>query len=222
MKPSQARTNIALTCSCYSEKVLELWLIRHGETDWNRERRIQGQQQNPLSALGVKQARRLGLRLEAETFDKVYSSDLRRALQTAQLAVPDTDICQDKRLREISRGVLEGRTKEEMTEEETQLYKTMRQDPFNNCLPGGENFQDLNARVESWLGRLPREGKVVAFAHGGTVHTSLHLLLGVSDAWTFAVNNASITKLLMEEGHTTIAFVNDHAHVMGRDDVWSP
>ena len=94
MKPPQARTNIALTCSCYSEKVLELWLIRHGETDWNRERRIQGQRQNPLSALGIKQARRLGLRLEAETFDKVYSSDLKRALQTAQLAVPDADICQ--------------------------------------------------------------------------------------------------------------------------------
>ena len=201
--------------------MLDLWLIRHGETNWNREGRIQGQTDVPLSDLGVKQARRLGMRLEAEAFDKVYSSDLKRALQTAQLAMPDANICQDKRLREISRGVLEGCTKEEMTEEEAQLYETMHQDPFNNRLPGGENFQDFNARVKDWLGSLPQEGKIAAFAHGGIVHTSLHLLLGVSDAWTFAVNNASITKLLIEENYTTIAFVNDHAHVMGRDNVWS-
>ena len=201
--------------------VLDLWLIRHGETDWNRERRIQGQQQNPLSALGVKQARRLGLRLESETFDKVYSSDLKRALQTAQLALPDADICQDKRLREISRGVLEGRTKEEMSEEEAQLYKEMRRDPLNNRPPGGENFRDVNVRVEDWLADLPKEGKVVAFAHGGIVHTRLHLLLGSSKTWSFAVNNTSITRLLIREGHTTFSFVNDHAHVMGRESVWS-
>ena len=163
----------------------------------------------------------MGLRLESETFDKVYSSDLKRALQTAQLAMPDIDICQDKRLREISRGVLEGRTKEEMTEKEAQLYDTMRRDPSNNRPPGGENFQDINARVGDWLSSLPKEGKIAAFTHGGVVHTSLHLLLGSSDAWSFAVNNASITKMLLKEGHTTIAFVNDHAHLMGRDNVWS-
>ena len=195
--------------------------MRHGETNWNRERRIQGQQQNPLSDLGIKQARRLGLRLEAETFDKVYSSDLKRALQTAQLAVPGTGIDRDERLREISRGVLEGHTKDEMTGEEVQLYKTMRQDPFNNRPPDGENFQDMNARVEDWLRSLPEEGKVAAFTHGGVIHTSLHLLLGSSDAWSFAVNNTSITKLLVGEGHTTISFVNDHAHLTGRDNVWS-
>ena len=127
-------------------------------------------------------------------------------------------------MREISRGVLEGRTKDEMTEEETQLYKTMRQDPFNNRPPNGENFQDTDVRTKSWLTSLPREGKVVAFTHGGIIHTTLHIVLAfsnASDAWSFAVNNTSITKLLIEENHTTISFVNDHAHVMGRDTVWS-
>jgi len=202
---------------------LELWLIRHGETLWNRERRIQGQQQNPLSELGVKQARRLGVRLEGGTFDAVYCSDLKRAVQTAELALPGVTPCFDKRLREISRGVLEGKVDADLTPEELRVREEMRSDRYAYRPPGGENFADVWARVSDWLGDLPREGKVVAVTHGGVIHSVLRILLDASGptTWAFAVNNASITRVRLEEGRATLLTVNDHAHLLGRENLWS-
>ena len=122
---------------------LELWLVRHGETDWNAERRTQGHSQNELSALGVKQAQRLAERLSGETFDTVYSSDLKRALKTAQIVFPEREIIQDKRLREIGRGALEGTTEAERTSEQNELLAYIRQDLMARRPPDGENFQDV-------------------------------------------------------------------------------
>ena len=200
---------------------LDVWLIRHGETDWNREGRTQGHSQNPLSKLGVQQARRLAERLESERFDQVYSSDLKRALQTAMIAVPDRNIVQDVRLREIGRGSLEGTTDAERTEEQRHLFQHIRGDRLARRPPGGENFQDVVERMALWLADLPGEGKVVAFTHGGTIRSALHRLVGYGPAFSFAVNNTSVTRLVIDGEHTTISFVNDHAHLSGRENLWS-
>ena len=200
---------------------LELWLVRHGETDWNREGRSQGHSQNPLSERGVKQARRLGVRLAAETFDTVYSSDLRRALQTAQLVFPGETIIQDTRLREISRGVLEGTTDATRTEEQRELLRYIREDRLNRRPPGGENFQDVTDRVASWLADLPREGRIIAFSHGGTIRSALCYLFDLPHSFPFALNNTGLTRLILAEGAVTLSFVNDHAHVRGLEELWS-
>ena len=204
-----------------ADETLELWLIRHGETDWNRERRTQGHSHNPLSALGVKQARRLAQRLENESFDCVYSSDLERALQTANTVFPDRSIIQDARLREIGRGILEGSTDAERTEEQRELLRHVRGDRLLRRPPGGENFQDVLDRVGAWLADLPQQGKVIAFTHGGVIHAALQYLVGYSPSISFAVNNTGITRLVLEKDHTTISFVNDHAHLKGREELWS-
>ncbi len=207
--------------------MLELVLVRHGETLWNRERRVQGQSPNPLSNLGLKQARRLGVRLMDETFDRtfdrVYSSDLPRALQTAELALPGVDAIQDARLREISRGILEGKIDADLTPEEARVREAMRRDRYGYRPQGGENFADVAARVGAWLSSLPEEGRVIAFTHGGVVHTVLRLILDAPGAtsWDFAVNNASLTRILFYDGRVTIAGVNDHAHLLGRENLWS-
>ena len=138
---------------------LDLWLIRHGETDWNREGRTQGHSQNALSELGIRQARRLGLRLEPEQFDQIYCSDLKRAFQTAALAFPDKKLIQDERLREIGRGVLEGTTDAERSEEQRTLLKRVKGERLTVRPPGGENFQDVMDRVTSWLDDLPKNGR---------------------------------------------------------------
>ena len=93
-----------------------VYLVRHGETAWNRERRFQGHQDVPLSPAGLFQAERLAQRLKSETFDAVYSSDLKRAVQTAEivareLALPVVTL---KGLRERSMGEWEGLTQEEV------------------------------------------------------------------------------------------------------------
>ena len=204
-----------------SEVCLDLWLIRHGETDWNREGRTQGHSQNPLSELGVKQARRLAQRLESESFDYIHSSDLKRALQTAELVFPARQIVQDERLREVGRGVLEGTTEAERSEEQRALLRHIREDHMTRRPPGGESFQEVIDRVTSWLADLPEQGKAVAFTHGGVIHAALHRLVGDSRVFSFASNNTGITRLVIEKGHTTISFVNDHAHVFGRENLWS-
>ncbi len=204
-----------------ADDFLDLWLVRHGETDWNRERRTQGHSHNPLSELGVKQARRLAQRLEFEHFDCVYSSDLERALSTAKIVFPDRELVQDVRLREIGRGVLEGTTDTERTEEQRALLRHVRGDRLVQRPPGGENFQDVIDRVGAWLADLPEQGKVIAFTHGGVIHAALHRLVGYSPAFSFASNNTGVSRLILEKGHTTISFLNDHAHLKGREDLWS-
>ena len=120
-----------------SKDGLELWLIRHGETTHNFERRIQGQFDSELTELGVAQAEKLATRLKHQSFDAVYSSDLKRAHNTAKLALPGADIMLDKRLREISFGSLEDKTQAELTDEEKTIFDHVKADRFNRAAPEG-------------------------------------------------------------------------------------
>ena len=195
--------------------MLELWLIRHGETDWNAQYRIQGQQHNALSERGVRQARRLGRRLAGEHFDTLYCSDLKRTVQTAELAFPERTFTFDKRLREISRGVLEGQLGSDLVGGQRDVYTRMQRDVLNIRPPGGENYRDLAARVVPWLESLPASGRVVAVTHGGVIYTLLHHVVGVAWAadWRFSADNTGITRLRIRAEMTRLISVNDTAHL---------
>lgn len=195
--------------------ILELWLIRHGETDWNAERRIQGQQHNPLSELGVRQAQALGARLAGETFDTLYCSDLKRAVQTAELVFPGRAPVFDTRLREIARGELEGLLGAELVGEQRDVYAAMQRDLLNVRPPGGENYRDLTARAAPWLESLPKSGKVVAVTHGGVIYALLHHIVGVSgvQSWRFTASNTGVTRLRLSGEQMRIVSVNDTAHL---------
>ncbi len=200
---------------------LELWLIRHGETDWNRERRIQGQQPNPLSELGMAQARQLGVRLACEPFDAVYASDLRRAVQTVELALPGYKPVYDVRLREIARGTLEGQLGADLVGEQRDLYATMQGDLLNVRPPGGENYRDVGARAVAWLGSLPASGKIAAVTHGGVIFALLHHVVGVEGGtkWRFSAGNTGVTRLKFIGDEVRILGVNDTAHLEPRPDL---
>ena len=203
--------------------MLELWLIRHGETVWNAERRIQGQQHNPLSELGVLQARQLGARLLGETFDTLYCSDLKRAVQTAELVFPGREPVFDTRLREIARGDLEGQLGAELVGEQRDVYTAMQRDLINVRPPGGENYRDLAARAVPWLESLPESGKVVAVTHGGVIYALLHHIVGVSGAqsWRFMASNTGVTRLQLSGEQVRIVSVNDTAHLDAKPDLHS-
>lgn len=204
--------------------MLELWLIRHAQTVWNAERRIQGQSDTPLSPRGVAQAERLAARLAGVSFDRVYSSDSRRALHTAEVALPGRDAQPDARLREMSYGTLEGKTRAELTGAEREAFTAYWHDPYRVALPGGESWRELDARVFAWLGALPAAGRVAAFSHGGTLRSALFYLTGAPKKreWNVLFGNASVTRLRLGGVNTginmevnTVVAVNDTAHLLG-------
>lgn len=198
--------------------MLELWLVRHAETVWNAERRIQGQSDTPLSGRGVAQAERLAQRLKGTHFDRLYSSDTRRALHTAEIALGERAVQPEPRLREMSYGTLEGKTRAELVGTEREAFTSYWHNPYNVALPGGESWRELDARVFTWLGTLPTEGRVAAFSHGGTIRSALFYVTGIPKKreWNVLFGNTSVTRLRLGKVNTVVS-VNDTAHLLGTD-----
>ena len=197
------------------ERDTKLWLIRHGETVWNTERRIQGHKDSPLSSRGTEQVQRLADRLRGEAFDCVYSSDSGRALQTARTVFPDAGIKLDERLRELSYGVLEGKTDAEYTQKEREMRQAMRDDPYTYQVTGGESWRDLMTRVEAWLSSL-ENGRVVAFSHGWAIRAAIFVLIGhqpKGHEWKFAFDNTGMTRVHLTDTSNIILGLNDTAHL---------
>lgn len=144
------------------EAAVILWLVRHGETDWNADGRFQGWTDVPLNETGRAQAERLGRSLAGQEFDGVWSSDLVRAIETARIAIGEPSI--DRRLRELDFGDLEGAVWDELDSEIRAGLKEF--DSFR--FPGGESAEAFVARVFDFLDDLDI-GRHVVFAHGGVI-----------------------------------------------------
>jgi probable phosphoglycerate mutase len=140
----------------------ELWLVRHGETPASRGRTLAGWADVPLTEHGEDQASALRPMLAGERVEGVWSSALRRAVTTARLAWGEPR--QDARLREMSFGSLEGQLWETLDPRAQEALA--RFEGF--AAPGGETFEDLRARVLSFLEGLPA-GRHLLFTHGGVV-----------------------------------------------------
>jgi len=149
----------------------ELVVIRHGETVWNNERRMQGQRNSDLSALGRAQARALGRRMQTERFDFLYSSDLSRAFETAEAVAAHTghEIQIDIRLRERAFGIFEGLTRDEMAARHPEEYTRFRTRDPDYTVPGGETPRAFHERCMACFQELASHHaghRVVVVAHG--------------------------------------------------------
>ncbi|WP_028458902.1 histidine phosphatase family protein [Chloroflexus sp. Y-396-1] len=136
---------------------MRLIIVRHGESEWNRINRYQGQQDAPLSELGRKQAAALGERLKHEKIDVVYSSRLQRAAHTAQAIVahhPGLEIIYDDALLEINHGEWEGKYLHEIMERYADGLREWRQHPTRSQMPGGESFSNVLKRVLDFRERI--------------------------------------------------------------------
>jgi probable phosphoglycerate mutase len=151
-----------------------LVVIRHGETVWNRQRRIQGHGDSPLTAAGRAQARAVGRRVAETPFDALVASDLGRAVETAEHIASRTGhrIVTDPRLRERHYGHLEGLTEEEVRERHGGMFEALMADDPDWSPPGGEShrqhFQRVVAMVEEWIRHHPSTTTVFV-AHGGVL-----------------------------------------------------
>jgi len=152
----------------------ELILIRHGETDWNRELRFQGHIDVPLNDMGHEQARRLGLRLAGEPVQQLISSDLMRAQQTATPAARqlELEILTTVSLREQNFGVVEGMRADEIQTLHPRAWEDWLQFREDHAMPEGESPRQFHARIIEALGRIATEHpgqKLLVVTHGGVL-----------------------------------------------------
>jgi glucosyl-3-phosphoglycerate phosphatase len=174
--------------------VVRLILVRHGESEWNVEGRLQGVADPPLSDAGRRQARALAPLLAALRPERAVSSDLRRASETLALAAPGAAaLPPDPRWREADLGDWTGRLPREMSPAEAdalRLWRIGRATP-----PGGESWDDRCARVRAALRGLVATGagRVLVVTHGGTVRAACATLAGLDPAAMAPVANASVT-----------------------------
>ncbi|MFQ6091445.1 MAG: histidine phosphatase family protein [bacterium] len=147
----------------------KILLIRHGQTDWNVENRIQGPTDVPLNPRGREQAKSLAEELRHSQIDHIYSSTLCRALETGlEIAkYHGLKVQTDSRLNEVSQGVWEGLRVAEARARYPELYGQWETDPTSVVPPQGESILDAFARVRAfWLDRVaPSHGVIVIVAH---------------------------------------------------------
>ena len=195
-------------------------LIRHGQSIWNRDHRIQGQLDPPLSDEGRRQAALLAGRFVGRRFGGLYASDLKRAFETAEVLGAVLDMRPESRagLREIFLGDWEGLRTEEIAERFPEAWASWVEEPDWDVVPGGEGATAFDARVAAEVDEILRRhesGDVLVVTHGGVIQIALHRLLGrpSSGLWPFRIQNASISVIEKRDGRMVIAGVNDIAHL---------
>lgn len=132
---------------------IELVLVRHGRTDWNDQGRYQGHEGPGLNALGRRQAKSAAKELSPSPVQALYSSDLPRAVETAQIIgdALDLTVCTDPRLREIHQGKWQGMLIDDIKVQYAQTLSRYISDPVHNSSPGGETMADLARRFVAAL-----------------------------------------------------------------------
>ena len=160
---------------------MKLYLVRHGQSESNQNGLFSGWAQISLTEQGFADARRAGEYLQRFTFDRVYSSDLRRAIQTAQTALPGCEPVQLALLRENSVGSLVGKPVKECEEIYGKRFWVVPTGADYTRF-GGENHDMLRERVRSFMQMLENDPceRAIAFAHEGVLRCALDLVLGMN------------------------------------------
>jgi len=208
------------------QETTRVLLVRHGESQGNAERRFGGHTPTPLSDLGRAQAEATALALASENITAIYSSDLLRALQTAEPLARETGLRveQSNAFRERSVGLMEGLTFEEAAAAHPEEYAALLRRDFEHVLAGGESYRQLLDRASARLDRAieqNRGGTVAVFSHTGTICILALHLMGALDApelkpvWV-ASSNCGVTRFAIQRGGLTrLLNTNDTRHLSG-------
>jgi probable phosphoglycerate mutase len=195
-----------------SEALPEIYLARHGETEWTITRRHTGRTDIPLTERGERNARSLGQRLAGMTFDRVFISPMQRAWRTCELAGfgPQAELWDD--LREWDYGQYEGLTTAEIRRARPGW------DMFRDGCPGGESVAEIGSRADRLVARLRNSpGRVLLFGHSHCfrVLAARWLALPPEGARFFVLGTASLSVLGYEHGcdEPAVRLWNDDRHV---------
>jgi len=204
-----------------------LCIVRHGETAWNAEHRVQGQLDVPLNAIGQAQAVASSKVLSKEKFDAIYSSDLSRARQTAQetAKVLSMDIIQDKDLRERHYGIFEKLTYAEVKVRYPEDYARFEARDPEYAFRTGESLKDFSARSITVISKMANKHageSILVFTHGGVLDMLYRFITGVpmTAQRDFGIPNAGLNRVELTSAEWQIRAWADIAHLKGAlDDI---
>jgi broad specificity phosphatase PhoE len=202
------------------------YLVRHGETQWNADERIQGQTDVPLHDGGRREAGLTGKRLSDTRFAAVYSSDLDRTQETAsiilsaQSAQPAPEITTTPLLREVSYGIFEGLTWSEIREQDPRMNDRQLSRQMDFAPEQGESFRQVLARTGEFAATLLERhanGDLLIVAHGGSLRALTIKILGLheDDFWKLrGLNPASISIVFQDGRDPALTSWNDVGHLI--------
>jgi probable phosphoglycerate mutase len=208
-----------------------LYLVRHGETDHNATGRAMGQMDVPLNARGLDQARQTAEFLRRYPIERILSSDLSRAVATAQPLADALGVTvePDKRLRELTFGILEGKTVAECEAVDPESVARWRSGDFDVALPGGETRRSLMKRTRAVLDEIVSgpHAHVALFSHGGTLNAlHTHMVEHGNPAprehipRAFRFHNAAVSISAWADDQWRFLVVNSTFHLDGQVREW--
>lgn len=205
--------------------VTRLCVVRHGETAWNAEHRVQGQLDVPLNAVGLAQARAASKVLGREKFDVIYSSDLSRARQTAQpvLDFLSLKIILEKDLRERHYGIFESLTYAEVKQKFPEDYARFEAREPDYAFRTGESLKDFSARSIAVIEKIAVRHKgrsILVFTHGGVLDHLHRFITGqpLSAERGFGIPNAGLNRIEVTSAGWQIRSWAEVAHLKGALD----
>jgi broad specificity phosphatase PhoE len=207
---------------------VKVYLIRHGETEYNRDGKLQGDSDVPLSDRGKTQAEVLAARLKdefsrnGEKVSAIYSSNLRRTLDTARAIGERLGLVPQpvRELREIDLGSWEGKTPDEISaEKDIAFFEEWKKDPARMRAPGGENLEDVESRVIPKFDELKKNHEksdaIIIVSHGGSIGVILsHILrMDLNDALKIRQDNTALNLIEVRGDGEYILVQNDTSHL---------
>jgi len=199
-----------------------VYITRHGETEWNRQKRFQGNKNSNLTEKGIEAAKKLSKRAETIDVDFIISSPLKRAYETAEIVRgnKNVEIVTYDGLKEVNLGDFEGLTYKEIEEKFNDTLKKINADPVNNKYPNGESLKEFFERVSSTFEKILEEYKdkrIMVVAHGGTVKAieCWFRHVDIKKDWMgTVVENCSLSCIEVKaDGEIKEIFYNDTEHL---------
>jgi broad specificity phosphatase PhoE len=194
----------------------KLFLIRHGLTKANVKKQYSGSLNLGLNAQGRKQAKELSRRLTKEPIHKIYTSDKKRAIESARIIFKGRKIIRCHDLREINFGIFEGKCHREIMQSYPLLYQKWLDDPYHTFVPEAESLNSFQKRVRAALRDIASSckdeiGAIVC--HGATISIILSSICPSKRFWEFIPASGSLSAIEYRKNNPRIIFFNDTSHL---------
>ncbi|MGD2150298.1 MAG: histidine phosphatase family protein [Desulfobacterales bacterium] len=201
---------------------MRIYLVRHGETEWNRVRRFQGRSNLPLNQEGIKQVNALALALKNKPLNAIYTSPLLRAFETARLIKvfhPSIPIFEEKGLIEMDLGEFDGMKAQDWAEQYPDFRKAWNENPASVQMPGGESLKEVQTRAKDTLERITRiyspDSSILLSSHNFVNLTILCDLLEIPlhRFRELRQENAAFNVICKKGNRLYVELVNERSHL---------